>query len=263
MPYRHVNGQRLYYSDTGGDGPTLLFSHGLHMDHRMFAPQIEALRDRYRCVAWDVRGHGRSNAAHAPFSYYDAAADGAGLLDALGIDEAIWVGMSQGGYLALRAALTFATRVRALVLIDSQARAEPDERIERRRQRLTLWQHHGLTEPMANTLAERILGEASEHAETWKARWRGLSADNLHHLYAALDSRDDLTGRLDAIRVPTLVIHGEADRAIPIDHAREMSQRLPRARWVSVPGAAHAANLTHPQQVTPALETFVADVTRH
>ena len=75
MPYAAVNDQGLYYEDTGGDGPVLVFSHGLLMDHSMFASQIAALSDRYRCIAWDERGHGRTASAEplAPFSYYDSA----------------------------------------------------------------------------------------------------------------------------------------------------------------------------------------------
>lgn len=47
MPYAEVNGQRLFYEDTGGDGPPVAFSHGLFMDHTMFDPQVQALQDRY------------------------------------------------------------------------------------------------------------------------------------------------------------------------------------------------------------------------
>ena len=60
MPFAHVNGQKLYYEDTGGDGPVIVFSHGLLMDGSMFAPQVEALRSTWRCITWDERGHGQT-----------------------------------------------------------------------------------------------------------------------------------------------------------------------------------------------------------
>ena len=53
MPYANVNGQRLYYEDTGGTGPAIIFSHGLLLDGTMCAPQVAALRDKYRCIVWD------------------------------------------------------------------------------------------------------------------------------------------------------------------------------------------------------------------
>jgi len=64
MPIAQVNGQRLYYEDTGGTGPAVIFSHGLFMDHEMFAPQVAALRRRYRCITWDERGHGDAHEEH-------------------------------------------------------------------------------------------------------------------------------------------------------------------------------------------------------
>ena len=76
MAIAEVNGQRLYYEDTGGPGPAGIFSHGLFMDHEMFAPQVEALKGRYRCITWDERGHaGTASDTLAPFSYYDSADD--------------------------------------------------------------------------------------------------------------------------------------------------------------------------------------------
>ena len=128
MPIAQVNGQRLYYEDTGGTGPAVIFSHGLFMDHEMFAPQVAALRRRHRCITWDERGHGLSASDRlAPFSYYDSAADLAAILKHLGIGEAVLVGMSQGGFLSLRCALSHPDVVRALVLIDTQAGLEDPE----------------------------------------------------------------------------------------------------------------------------------------
>ena len=93
MPIASVNGQNLYYEDTGGRGPVLVFSHGLLMDHTMFAPQVQALQDRYRCISWDERGHGQTaDPAHcAPFDYYDSADDLAALLAHLGVERAVLV----------------------------------------------------------------------------------------------------------------------------------------------------------------------------
>src|SRR3546814_15715485 len=99
MPYANVNGQKLYFEDTGGDAPAIVFSHGLLMDHEMFAPQIAALRARWRCISWDERGHGRTaGEATEPLSYYDSADHLAALADDLGIEHAAIAGMSKGRY---------------------------------------------------------------------------------------------------------------------------------------------------------------------
>ena len=104
MPYADVNGQRLYYEDTGGDGPLVVFSHGFAMDHEMFAPQMAAFGDRWRVITWDERGHGETQSTLDPFTYWDSASDVLGLLDHLGVESAVLAGMSQGGFLSMRAA---------------------------------------------------------------------------------------------------------------------------------------------------------------
>ena len=105
MPYAEVNGQRLRYEDTGGDGPPVIFSHGFLMDHEMFAPQAAALAPEFRVIAWDERGFGETEFDGKPFTYWDSARDCFGLLDHLGIEQAVLGGMSQGGFLSMRAAL--------------------------------------------------------------------------------------------------------------------------------------------------------------
>ena len=104
MPIAQVNGQAIHYSDSGGNGPAIIFSHGFLMDLSMFDAQVDALKGEYRCVAWDERGFGQTPVA-APFSYWDSANDAVALLEYLGIETAVFAGMSQGGFLSLRAAL--------------------------------------------------------------------------------------------------------------------------------------------------------------
>src|SRR5690349_485309 len=129
MPYADVNGQRLHYQDSGGTGLPVVLAHGLLMDHEMFAPQVAALRDRYRVVTWDERGHGLTETTPDDFSYWDSADDLRGLLDALGIERAVVGGMSQGGFLSLRFALDHPERTIGLVLIDTQAGLEDEEKL--------------------------------------------------------------------------------------------------------------------------------------
>lgn len=266
MPYAAVNGQELYYEDTGETvaepgrlAPTLIFSHGLLMDHTMFAPQIEALRHRYRCIAWDERGHGRTAGTECkPFSYYDSADDLAALLKFLGVERAILVGMSQGGYLSLRAALRHPAVVRALVLIDTQALPEDPAKMPGYEALLKDWAANGLSEQTASIIEQIILGQGWAGAAAWKEKWSTVQPHNLMQSFHTLGSRDDISDQLHRIKVPALVIHGEADVAITPDRAKAMAAELPDARIALIPGAGHAANLTHPEAVNPLIEEFVA-----
>lgn len=260
MPYAPVNGLNLYYEDSGGDKPVLVFSHGLLMDHEMFAPQVEALSDRYRCIVWDERAHGRTatDQAPAPFDYYDSAKDLVGLLDHLGIERAVLAGMSQGGFLSLRCALTHPERVRALILLDTQAGQENPDNVAGYRQMVEIWASQGLPDEIADTTAGIILGDGWSGTATWQAKWRGWQAHNLVAAFETLTSRDDVTDRLRTIDCPALVVHGDADMAIPMERADQLTSGLPHAEQVVIPGGGHAANLTHPEPVNAAIERFLA-----
>ena len=261
MAYADVNGQKLYFEDSGGDGPVIVFSHGFAMDHEMFAPQVNALRDSWRCITWDERAHGATETSAEPFSYWDSASDVIGLLDHLGIDRAVLAGMSQGGYLSLRAALTAPERVRALVLIDTQSGVEDPGKVAGYDQLIDLWSSpDGPPQEVLDIVAAVILGNDWDGTPGWQAKWRTISADNIRQAYATLTTRqDDVTSRLGELTMPALVIHGDADAAIDVPAAQALADAL-RAELVLVSGAGHAANLTHPDESNAALTRFLANL---
>ena len=257
MPFAHVNGQKLYYEDTGGDGPVIVFSHGLLMDSSMFAPQVQALRSQWRCITWDERGHGQTaDPAHCdPFTYYDSANDLAALLAHLGVQQAVLAGMSQGGYLSLRCALTHPEVVRALVLIDTQALQEDPQKMAGHEVLVKAWLEGGLSDDIAAIVAHTILGDGWADAPVWQAKWKQVTVPNLLQCFTTLGSRDDISERLGTIRVPALVVHGALDYRVP--DAQAMAEALPDACMVVVPGGGHASNLTHPEPVNAALTAFL------
>jgi len=256
-----VNGENLYYEDTGGPGPAVIFSHGLLMDGTMFAAQVAELRSYYRCITWDERAHGRTAGAECPpFSYYDSADDLAALLRHLEIERAVLAGMSQGGYLSMRCALTYPDLVRALILIDTQALPEDPAKIPGYLQMIDVWAKQGLPDSIADAIATIILGDDAPDARVWKEKWRHWRPSNLLQAFHTLGSRDDLSNRLGSIGQPALVIHGDRDLAIDLPRAKAMSDALPNARWVVIPGGGHAANLTHAGLVNPHIVRFLSDL---
>ncbi len=259
MPFADVNGQRLHYEDTGGDGPVVAFSHGLFMDETMFAPQVAVLRDRYRCIAWDERGHGQTGDVTEPFTYWDSAEDLAALLRSLGVERAVLAGMSQGGFLSLRCALRHPELVRALILIDTQAGVEDPERLPGYQMMVDNWVANGPDQATLDVIAGLILGEGYPAAE-WQEKWKRQSNESLVTVFTTLATREDLHDRLAEIGVPALVIHGEADASIAPEIGRNLADGLQNAEFVIVPGAGHAANLTHPELVNPQIERFLASL---
>ena len=255
MPFADVNGQHIYFEDSGGEGAAVIFSHGFLMDHEMFDPQVQELSDEFRCVTWDERGFGQT-VASGPFNYYDSAADCLALLGYLGADQAVLAGMSQGGFLSLRAALMEPARVKALVLIDTQAGVENPEARRGYDAMRDEWLANGPGN-VQDAIAGLILGGDVDPGP-WFAKWARLPRDSFALAYECLVGRDDFTARLGEITCPAVVFHGTLDQAIEMPDAEALGAGLPHCEdLVKVEGAAHAGNLSHPDQVNPRLREFL------
>lgn len=257
MPYAEVNGQNLYFEDTGGDGPPVVLSHGYLMDHEMFAPQVAELRDVYRLITWDERGFGATEFDGEPFTYWDSARDLFGLMDLLGIERAVLGGMSQGGYLSLRAALLHPDRVRALVLLDTQAPPEQPDKVAEYQAMTDTWVEHGYLDELATVVSGLLIADPAIEP-VWRAKWREWDPARLRAASQALLVREDITDRLDELAMPVLLVHGSEDPAIPVSRAHEICAAVSDCRGVvEIPGAGHAANLTHPDVTNAAIRDFL------
>jgi len=258
MPFARIKQQNIYFEDSGGDGVPLILGHGFLMDQQMFAPQVAALSPEFRVITWDERGFGQTECDGKPFTYWDSALDCLALLDHLGIKQAVVGGMSQGGFLSLRVALLAPQRVLGLVLLNTQAGPEDPQHAEGYRQFMQGWISQGLSDEVAQYIANIIIAEPQENAR-WIAKWK--ARQNLQCLNAATEcllGREDISDRLGEIKAPALVVHGTADTAIPVQLAEVLCAGLPNSQpLVLVEGAAHAANLTHPEQVNAPLIAFL------
>jgi pimeloyl-ACP methyl ester carboxylesterase len=178
MPFADIHGQRIFYEDSGGSGPAVVLAHGFLMSHAMFDPQVAALAPDLRVIRWDERAHGRTEWDNKPFTYWDSAADCLALLDHLGLDRAVIGGMSQGGFLSLRAALLRPDRVKGLVLIDTQAGVDDEETRARYRTMRDTWVAMGALEPLVEIVAGLILGPR-QYWEPWVSAWREVPRDHV------------------------------------------------------------------------------------
>lgn len=261
MPHAVINGQRIYFEDTGGDGPAVILGHGFLMDHEMFVHQVAALRDQYRVITWDERGFGLTEYDGQPFTYWDSAADCLGLMDHLGLQQAVVGGMSQGGYLSLRVALTAPEHVKALILLDSGAALDDAEHLAANSGMVDLWLAVGPVDDLANAVATIIIDDADENPK-WIAKWQARPKELMAHPARCLLERDDVSGRLGEITCPALVVHGTEDTAISMADAEAMAAGLVGCGGVVKVGGAHAANLTNPEPVNAAILDFLAGLPR-
>ena len=250
MPFAEVNGQRLRFEDSGGSGPPVILSHGFLMDREMFAPQVQALAPEFRVITWDERGFGETEFDGQPFTYWDSARDCLGLLDHLGIDQAVLGGMSQGGFLSMRAALLAPDRVRALVLIDTQSGVEDPERMPAYRQMQQTWlEARSARRAHRRSIANLIIGDPVHQRASGSRSGRTLPRENMG-APGGLPVRAGRHHRIASARSPARRSCSTAPpiMSIEIDKAeRAVTRRCPDAPASSrVEGGPHASNLTHP-----------------
>ena len=263
MPTVPHSGQQIHYTDQG-TGPAVVFLHGFLMDSRMFAPQLAALEDAFRCIAIDARGFGQTVWDGQPFDLYDTVGDTLAVLDHLGIAQAAFVGMSQGGYAVLRLALRHPERVAGLVLMGTSSHTDPAGARELYFQTRDTWRTAGPVEPLIQGLAGAIIGPQAavpEHWDAWLPRWRTYSGEAIFHGMNNLLSRDEIDDQLDQLTCPALIVHGAEDVGVPISNGEDLYRALPGAvGLVRVAGAAHSAGMTHPEVVNPPVRDFLRRV---
>ncbi len=257
-----VNGVDLVVRTAGpADGVPVVLLHGFPFGLAMWDPQVAALEGRYRVVAYDGRGHGGSGTGDGPFAFEDLVDDLLGVLEGQGIDGAVLVGLSMGGYVALRFAEREPARVRALVLADTKSDADGDAAKLKRAGGLRLLRAGGSKAFAESSLRTLLAFETIRSRPEIVAKTRGMMeacpAAGIGANLLAMAGRTDTTGSLGRIAVPTLVLVGEKDGLTPPSDAKALASRIPGARLVEIPGAAHLSNLEDPEAFNAALLSFL------
>jgi pimeloyl-ACP methyl ester carboxylesterase len=231
--------------------------HAFPLTGEMFEPQCSALGGRARFIVPDLRGFGGSGTGAGPSEMGVMADDVLALLDHLAIDAAVVGGVSMGGYVALALLRNDPSRVRALVLADTQTFADDAPARERR--------ETAVREVLANgpvalvPTAEKLLGPAaSAELRARVARW--ITAGSAEAFVAAqrgMALRPDARDILARFGGPVLVVVGSDDVLTPPATARAMAELVPGAELVEIPRAGHLANLEAPDAFNAALARFI------
>jgi len=262
MPFAGVNGQTIHYQDThpesGPEAPAIVLSHGFAMDHEMWVHQVEPLADAgWRVIAYDERGWGQT-IHDGPFDYWDLAKDVLALMDHLHLDSAVLGGMSQGGFLSLRAALTAPKRVRALVLVDSEAGTYTDEEAAGYQALFDAAMEMGMVGDLGEAMRAALFGPEFADARYWRGKWVARPVTRWLDAKECLFGRDDITDRIGEIACPAITFHGDVDMAIPLDDGRALAEGLSGpSEFVVIPNAGHSANLEKPELLNPPMLAFL------
>jgi pimeloyl-ACP methyl ester carboxylesterase len=260
MPTLSFKGQSIHYFDRG-QGDALLLFHAFPLHARMWKPQWDGLSERFRVLAPDARGFGKSRPPPDVLTMNTIADDGRALLDSLEIDKAVVGGVSMGGYAAFAFWRKHRSRVRAMVLADTRPTVDSEEARAGRHAFAKKTLQEG-SEWVADQMVRKLQRLEPDPAVQASLREMIVSA-NPKAIAAAqrgMAVREDQTAILADIDVPVLVVVGSQDSLVPVVRAKKMADACPRARLVEIPEAGHVANLEQPAAFNRALTELVASL---
>ncbi|MFL5319850.1 MAG: alpha/beta fold hydrolase [Myxococcaceae bacterium] len=256
MPIAHVNGQPLHYLDEGTGTPIVLI-HAFPFDSGMYRPQIEGLKGRFRIIAPDLRGFGKT-AGGKNTTMDSHATDVAALLDVLGIDHAIVGGVSMGGYVSLALLRVAANKVSGLVLIDTQATPDDAAGKAKREENASKIEKEGIDFWVDANLPKLVAKDArAEVRDGVKAMIRSQTREGVAGGLRAMALRPDSRDMLARFGGKAVVIVGEHDEVTPLAKAQQMAELVAGTRVVVIPGVGHLANWESPAEVNRAIAEFV------
>lgn len=250
----------LHFNDVGPrSAPAVVLLHSLATHSELWAFQVPVWSAHFRVISVDLPGHGRSAAPAENVSLAGMAREVVAVLDHLQIGRAALVGLSLGGMVAQAVALGHAHRVAAMVLAHAGARTDASVREiwEQRIQQFEAGGLAGLSHPTLERWFPRAFSESSPITMAWMARLIGETEPRGYiGAIRAIQDLDHLD-RLPIVAVPTLVIAGEADAAVPPAVASMVAQRIPNARFHLLEGAGHIGNVQQPIQFTELVGQFL------
>lgn len=255
-----INGITMAYTDQG-EGPALLLLHGHAYDRSMWDRQVEVFSGRgWRVIAPDLRGFGASEVTEGIVYTEEFADDMAALLDHLGVREAVVVGFSMAGQIAMELLHRHPGRVRALVINDTVPEAE--DTAGRRRRHVTAdgILASGMAEYGRNVLGRMIAEDnvqaQPEVAAGVLAMLQAAPAKGAAAAMRGRAERRDFTELLRRVEIPALVVVG-SDDAFDGGAGRRMAELVTGAELVVVAAAGHTPNLEQPEAYDAALGDFL------
>jgi pimeloyl-ACP methyl ester carboxylesterase len=246
------------------DAPAVAFLHAFPLDSRMWRAQVAHLKGRATTIVMDARGYGRSPVTDdMPFTIELYAKDAIDTLDAAGIERAVLVGCSMGGYAMFEIWRKYESRVAGMLLCDTRAEADTDETRGKRKQQIDriLREGAGFMEQFVidNLIGPSTRERKAELVQEVRGWVREAPDAAIVHALTGLAERPDSGPTLPTIDVPVVVVVGEHDAVTPVDAARRLERDIPNARLHVISRAGHLSPLENPAAVNDALDELMAE----
>lgn len=255
-----ANGININYQIDGPEGaPWIVFSNSLATSTAMWDEQAAGLRDSFRVLRYDQRGHGGTDAPAGRYSYDTLLADALALLDALSIRKANFAGLSMGGATALGLAERHPERLERIIVCDSPCQSTPQSS-QQWEERIAVAQKEGIAALVEPTIGRwfppETVAKNPPHLDKVRAMIRATPVNGFIGCAAALAAHD-YASAVATVKCPVLFMTGEKDAATA--PMRKLHEKLNGSRFVELPGAGHISNMDRPAEFTRAIRDFVAN----
>jgi 3-oxoadipate enol-lactonase len=260
-----VNKLAISYTDQGPeDSPVIIFIHGFPLNKSMWTKQLDALKDNYRVIAYDIRGHGESESGTSVFSIERFVSDLLYFMDALKIDKASICGLSTGGYIALNAIENYPNRFESLVLSDTLCIGDSKKTIETLINSTLTIKKNGVKkyaeESVKNLFAPTSFTTKASEIAAVIEMIQNTSEESLIKTLMALCFREQTCSLIHQIKVPTLILVGEHDIITPPELANFMHEKIKDSRIHIIAESGHLSNMENPTEFNNQLVKFFASV---
>ena len=264
MAKAKVNGAEFYYEETGRGLPLTLV-HGFGGLTGGWEGQVAGFSDKYRVIVYDLRGQGQSQVTRTGNSAENYVLDHYHLLRHLKIERTILVGHSMGAFISLKFTLDHPDMVKALVLVSANGGPVVPAVVNQGVKNMATVAAYGI-EALADVLlpvffSPDFVKTHPEHVAGWRKRLDSMSELGMMSVCAAMTVKPSLLERLPEIKVPTLIILGDKDIAMPLSNARALNQGIPNSKLVIVPGGSHMFHEEQPQLFNSIVSEFLEGTT--
>jgi 3-oxoadipate enol-lactonase len=254
-----ANGININYQVEGPEGaPWIVFSNSLATSTAMWDEQATALKDKFRVLRYDQRGHGASEVSDGHYAFDTLLADALALMDALSIKKAHFAGLSMGGATALGLAERHPDRFDRIIVCDSPCQSTPQSS-QQWHERIGIAEKQGievLVEPtVSRWFPAETVAKNPPHLDKIRQMFRTTPVKGFIGCAAALADHDYASAAA-SVKRPVLFMVGEKDGATPAA-MRKLQEKLPGSRFVELPGAGHISNMDRPAEFTKAIQDFI------
>jgi pimeloyl-ACP methyl ester carboxylesterase len=237
--------------------------HGFPLDNRIWEAQLSALSDKYRVIAPDLPGFGKSKSSKS-FTMESLAEDLHAFLTQIKALPCALAGLSMGGYMIFAFERKYPTDLKAFILVDTKAEADTTEGKAGRNKMIETARTSG-SPAIAAAMLPKMLAPDSQQSrpqlvQQVKSIMEACPPQTIENALAAMRDRSDFRECLRSVAEPTLIIVGEHDAITPPAVAESMKKEISHAKLVTIKGAGHLSPMEQPEQVNQALRQFLATI---